>query len=326
MDAYSHIVAFVLDHPWAITPPMLRTVADILARRIAGSTLTAAELEAAYQKREKIPQPAPGAVAVIPIHGVILPRGNMFSEMSGATSLDKLSASLREAVSSPAVETIVLDIDSPGGSVAGTMEFARDVLAARAKKPVVAVAQYLAASAAYWIGSQATEFVASPSAGVGSIGVYAIHDDLSKALEEFGIKRTYISAGKFKVDGNETEPLSDTARAHMQGIINTVYDRFVADIARGRAVPKDTVKKSYGEGRVLMAEDALAAGMIDKIATLDETLGRFAKPTSTAAATLAAGAPTPDTAQDRTPDTAQDRTADRAWRNSLDRALLELSL
>ena len=237
---------------------MLRTVADVLARRIAGQTLTASELEAALTKRDRLPQPDTGAVAVIPVHGVIVPRGNLFSDVSGATSLDALRSQLQAALNAKAVDTILLDVDSPGGSAAGATEFARDVMKARTKKPVVAVAQYTMASAAYWISAAATEIVASPSAQVGSIGVYTIHDDLSKALAELGIKRTYIAAGKFKVDGNETEPLSASAREHIQGLVDATYDRFVADISRGRGVAKDDVKTKFGQGRMMTADDALS--------------------------------------------------------------------
>jgi len=308
---------------------MLGVVADVLARRIAGHTLTAAELDAALTKRDRLPQPDTGAVAVIPVHGVLVPRGNLFSDVSGMTSLDKLRSQLQAALNSEAVDTILLDVDSPGGSAAGTTEFARDVMKARTKKPVVAVAQYTMASAAYWISAAATEIVASPSAHVGSIGVFTIHDDLSKALAEVGIKRTYISAGKFKVDGNETEPLSASALEHTQGIVNTVYDRFIADISRGRGVSKDDVKTKFGQGRMMTADDALSAGLIDTVATLEETLARLTSAPSKSRDARAATDPPAleeDTSQEPAQRaTDQDRPGAR-WRARIEQQLLEHAL
>ena len=173
------------------------------------------------------------------------------------------------------VKTILLDIDSPGGSAAGAAECAAELRAIRARKPIIAQANHQACSAAYWIGSQATKFYASPSSLLGSVGVYMLHDDLSEALALLGIKREYIFEGKFKVEGNEAEPLTDEARAHFQHLVSGTYDRFVSDIAKGRGVTVASVRKGYGEGRVLPAADAFDAGMIDAIATLEETLTRL---------------------------------------------------
>lgn len=309
---------------------MLGTVADVLARRIAGHSLTAAELEAALTKREKLPQPDTGSVAVIPVHGVIMPRATMFSDVSGATSLDRLRTQLQAAVNAEAVDNIVLDIDSPGGSSAGTTEFAREVMKARAKKPILAVGQYTMASAAYWIASAATRIYAAPSAYVGSVGVYTIHDDLSKALAEFGINRSYISAGKYKVEANETEPLADAARAHIQSIVDSVYDRFIADISKGRGVSKDDIKTKYGQGRVLNADDALAAGMIDEIATLEDVVARLTAAPDSSRSSRAAVEPPPapaaDTSQEPAKVTDQDRLDEKRWRSRVEQDLLQLSL
>jgi signal peptide peptidase SppA len=289
---------------------MLGTVADILARHIAGRKFSPEELESArLTNRENLPQPGdkPGAIAVIPIHGVLIPRGNLLSQMSGATSLDVLTGQLREALANDAVKTIVFDVNSPGGSVAGASEFAREVLRARTKKPIVAVAQYTMASCAYWIAAAATEIVASPSALVGSVGVYTIHDDLSKALAELGIKRTYISAGKHKTEGNETEPLTDEVLERIkQRLIDPAYSRMTADISKGRGVALDVVRSGYGEGETLPADAALDLGMVDRIATFDETLQRVASvapPRATRAAS-----------DDRVPDT--------VWRAQMETALL----
>ena len=146
-----------------------------------------------------------GGTAVLPLYGVLTPRREYFS----GTALNEFQGWLNEALRSTAVDRIVIDIDSPGGSVSGVTEAAAAIRKAKAFKPVVAVANSMAASAAYWIASQASEFVATPSGEVGSIGVFAMHQDISKALSQFGVQVTLISAGKYKVEGNPFEPLGD---------------------------------------------------------------------------------------------------------------------
>lgn len=303
----AHILSFVLEHPWAITRPMLQTIASIVSRRAAGIHSTKDEIDAALVNRKALPQPEGGGVAIIPVYGVLVPRANMMSDMSGGTSFDRLTALLRQALGTSSITTIVLDVDSPGGNVAGATEFAREVLKARAKKPVIAIANYLMASAAYWIASCATEIVASPSASVGSIGVLTIHEDLSKAMEMDGVKQTFISAGKYKTEGNDTEPLGKDAADFMQHRVDEAYGQFVGDISRGRGVPVADVRGGYGQGRTLSAQEALGLGMIDKIATFDDTVARLMAgdtPASSAAHDLDAPL---DTAQEPATVTAQDR-------------------
>jgi signal peptide peptidase SppA len=270
---YEHVLGFALEHPWAITASMRAIIAGILAQRIAGEAADPAELSALVN-RKNLPQPTRGGVAVIPIYGVIAPRMNLLSEMSGGTTFEALSSHLHDALANDAVKTIVFDVDSPGGNIAGAREFAQEVLAARARKPIIAQAQHLMASAAYWPMACATTIVASPSAMVGSIGVYHIHDDITEALAQKGIKREVFAAGKFKAEGADGGALSEDAREYLKGLLTTAYGTFVADVAKGRGVHLSVVKGGYGEGRALTADDALAAGMIDRIGTLSDTLAR----------------------------------------------------
>lgn len=322
---YEHVLAFALSHPWSIMPDMLSVVAGILARRIAGQDVERAEIEAALVNRKNLPQPRVGSAAVIPVYGVIAPRMNMLSEISGGTTFEKLSGQLREAMSNKAVRTIVLDIDSPGGSVAGNAEFAAEVMKARTRKPIIAQAQYTMGSAAYHLGAAATEIVAAPSARVGSIGTYAIHNDLSEALKQLGVKRTFISAGDGKVDGNETEPLTDSARARMEASVNEAYGQFVGNVVKGRGagVTADRVRKEW-KAHVYSATEALSLGMIDRIGTLDETLARLLADSPDAADQRAALdlSSTDDTPQEPETATGQDRRAELA----LEQQLFELQL
>jgi len=258
--------------------------------------------------------------AIIPIHGTLAPRMNALSEVSGGATYEQASQALAQCVADPNVGTIVFDIDSPGGSVLGASEFAREVLAARTKKRIVAHANFEMCSAAYWIASCATEIVASPSSMVGSIGVYSIHEDLSHALEQLGVKLTYISAGKFKVDGNDAEPLSDSARARLQGLVDAHYTRFVGDVAKGRGVSESEVRGGFGEGSTLTSDEAMAAGLIGRLDTFDATLARVL-PSSMAP--VATARPTRDTPQEPREATGQDRVLQQ---RTAQRALLTLGL
>jgi hypothetical protein len=109
-----------------------------------------------------------------------------------------------------------------------------------------------------------------PSGQVGSIGVFSMHVDTTAAEEAEGVKVTIVKAGKYKAEN--MEPLTDAAREAMQQQVDTYYDTFVADVAKGRGVAPKVVRETYGEGRVVLAKDALAAGMVDRIATLEEVL------------------------------------------------------
>jgi signal peptide peptidase SppA len=270
--SYNRVLTAALQ-PWAIKREMVTTIALILSRHLRGDA-RAGDITVVEPRPEATPTTT-GGVGILPIHGAIAPRMNLFSDFSGGTSYEEATSQLRDLIASKDVGTIVLDIDSPGGSVAGATEFAREVLRARTFKPIIAQAHYEMASAAYWIGACATEIVAAPSALVGSIGVYTIHEDLSKALEQDGIRVTFISAGKYKVDGNDTEPLSESARARMKALVDTNYARFVGDVAKGRGVSEASVRGGYGEGACVDADEALALGMIDRIATLEETVTRL---------------------------------------------------
>lgn len=220
-------------------------------------------------------QPCPG---VIPLYGMITPfgGGGLFALLfGGGGGLDQFRRRLDAAVNDPAVSHIVLDVDSPGGLVDLVPETAAEVRAARAVKPVTAVANTEAASAAYWIASQANDLVITPSGQVGSIGVYQMHQDVSQALDMDGIKISLISAGKYKVEGNPYEPLGGEARTAMQDQIDTIYGQFVNDVAAGRGVDVSRVANGFGQGRTLLAGDAVTEGMADRAATFQQVMAEL---------------------------------------------------
>jgi signal peptide peptidase SppA len=290
---YDHLAAFALEHPWALSDQMREVVATTIARRLAGLDDDEDGIARAQQARatRDVAVRGGGLVAVLPLHGVIAPRMNLLSDVSGGVTFEGLTKQLQAAVADPDVATIVFDVDSGGGNVAGASEFAREVLRARATKPIIVQANHLMASAAYWAMAGATELVASPSAMVGSIGVFGIHDDLTAAREKLGIKREVVSAGKYKAEAVGGEPLTESARAHQQHLIDGFYNRMIGDIAKGRGVSAAAVRDGYGEGRILNVDDALAAGLIDRIATLDDTLARVTQPATAGRARLAATVP-----------------------------------
>ena len=133
----------------------------------------------------------------------------------------------------------------------------------------------MAASAAYWVASQADELVVTPGGIVGSIGVLTAHEDVSKAEEMAGVKTTVISAGKFKAEDHPFQPLSESARAEQQSMVDKYYNVFVSAVAKGRGVSLSTVRDGYGQGRVVKGEDALSMGMVDTVATLDQVITRL---------------------------------------------------
>lgn len=267
----SQFVRMLAEHPLAILPAKLEQIEAFLQFRVAGGP--APQFQAAAPSSYRVV----GHAAVIPLLGTVAKRMNMLSEISGGTSTEMVGAQIRQAVADPSVRKVILQIDSPGGSVYGVQELADEIYSLRDQKPIVAVADDLAASAAYWIGSAASEFVVTPSGEVGSIGVVAMHVDYSDALEQEGVKVSYIHAGDHKVEGNPYQPLSDDARGFMQQRVNEYYDAFTAAVARHRGVRRSTVIEQFGGGRVYGAEQAKSLGMVDRIATLADVI-RGAQP------------------------------------------------
>lgn len=318
-----HVLRYVQEHPWAILPTTLQAIVEVLDLHAAGGRFTAEEIAARIgAAAAPAPQPAGGAVAVLPLFGVVSQRMGMMEDISGGTSIEKFTQAFRQAIADPSVEAIVLQIDSPGGSVYGVAELATEIHEARDVKPIVAVADSLAASAAYWIGSQAREFVVTPGGQVGSIGVISLHWDLSKAYDEAGMKPTLIRAGEFKGEGNQYQPLSEEDHAAMQETVDQYYALFTKAVAAGRGRTVAEVRDGFGRGRVMTARDALAAGMVDRIDTMTSTMTRLAsKRTRNAMMNRPADAAA-NTDQDPARDTSQDSSS--AWRDRIDAAILEL--
>lgn len=213
---------------------------------------------------------AGSGVAVIPVLEAISNRPHSFG-----ASTQEVGAAFDAAMTSGDIAAIMLDVDSPGGTVEGVPELAAKIYAARGEKPVIAIANGMMASAAYWIGAAASEVVVTPSSSVGSIGVYTIHEDLTKYLEQEGAKVTTVSFGKYKTEMAPWVELSDEALAHLQQRVDEIGNWFVGDVGKFRGDTPANVKAGYGEGRVLSAKAAVDANLVDRVATFEETLERM---------------------------------------------------
>lgn len=218
---------------------------------------------------------ANGQVAVLPIYGLIEQRPSLASYYYGGCSTEDVGQAVDMLLGSRECEAILLDIDSPGGSIYGVEELASKIYDARGKKAIYAVANSMAASAAYWIGTAACQLAVTPGGDVGSVGVYSMHFDYSEALTQEGIKVTIAHAGKYKTEFNPYEPLGDDAKAAMQAQVDGTYTKFVKAVARNRGTQPSEVRAKYGQGRVMGADEALSVGMVDRIASLEEVLGKL---------------------------------------------------
>ena len=182
------------------------------------------------------------------------------------TDYAAIRAGVRRALADPSVRTIDLLIDSPGGSVIGLPETAETIFQANKVKPVNARVVGVAASAAYWLASQASTIQLTPSGEVGSVGVLDISVDISKALESSGVRVNAISSTPEKIERAPFLPLSDDARAHMKVNVDRWYSDFLGAICRGRG-PRVSASSNFGGGRMLSSREALSAGMVDFVSS-----------------------------------------------------------
>lgn len=278
------LIAECLATPWALMPERLTALTAVLMRwsqgMPAGDDVLArvdADKLVRDARRQAVSAAGSGGIAVLPLYGVITQRGNMVDDISGpgSVSTQLFSQALRQALADDTVSQILIDIDSPGGSVYGVSELADEIASARTQKPVVAIANSLAASAAYWLGAQADELYVTPGGEVGSIGVWQAHFDYSQALAAEGVTPTLISAGKYKVEGNPYMPLDADAQGFLQSRVDDYYGAFTKAVARGRGLPISQVRDGMGQGRVLGADAALAQNMVDGVATFDDVLKKM---------------------------------------------------
>lgn len=278
---YPRFLAYCLNTPWAMEPGAMQTYAAMLLQAYArkgGAVLADAGDTAPAGVSAKASGTAkrPAAsIALINVFGAIMQRAADFGPCEDGTGCEDIGAALDAAMADETVGQVLMRFNSPGGSVFGVDELAAKIRAARATKPVVGIADSMAASAGYYLLSQCSQVYMTPGGMVGSIGVRMAHEDVSKAMEDAGIKVSFVYSGKYKVEGNPFEPLGDEARADMQAMSDSYYKAFVAAVAKGRGCGVDQVRDNMGQGRMLLADAALAAGMVDGVMTFEQVVAKM---------------------------------------------------
>lgn len=263
----------VQNKAWALHPGKLDEIAVFIEKRLSGQTIDFPEAargksgdksEDQYEVRD--------GVAILPVYGVLSKRMNMMAAISGGSSTEILARNFQAALDDREVESILLDIDSPGGMIDGIKDLSDLIYASREQKPIVAYANGIMASAAYWIGSAAHKIVASETAEVGSIGVALMHYDYSARDEKSGVKRTVIVGGKFKRIASDERPLSDEGAEYLQALVDDYYTLFLEAVAQNRGSDTEMVHEKMADGRIFIGKKALRPGLVDKIGNLDSAL------------------------------------------------------
>ena len=263
------IIRFLNSKPWAITREALETIQDVVVNHLDGVEVRLAKADRTAKAVGHVSHPD---VAVIPIHGTVAKRLYGLDAISGGATTQDWQQQIQDALDNNAIKAIVLDVDSPGGTVDGTKELADFIMNAREQKPIVAYANGQMASAAYWIGSAASHIVAFDTAQVGSIGVIISHRDYTEREKMLGVKTTHIYAGKYKTVGTPYEPLSKESKDILQESVDYYYTMFVNAVAEQRGVDVDTVLKQMAEGRVFIGAQSKEAGLVDLIGNLEDAI------------------------------------------------------
>jgi len=270
----------IMTAPWAIVPAKLHEMRSVYETHMKGEKIDLKELKkakAGFFSLLDDPDALRGysidrGVAVIPVNDVLTKNRTFFSYLFGGTSMRDIGDAFRAALIDPAVHSILLRVDSPGGTVDGTEELATTVLDARGKKPVVALADGMMASAAYWIASGADRIcIAGETTEIGSIGVVGTHVDLSKQDEMYGEKWTEITAGKYKRIASMHKPLSDEGRSYLQEQVDEIYRVFVDSLAANRGRSVDQILEA-ADGRIFIGRKAIEVGLADDMSTYDEII------------------------------------------------------
>jgi ClpP class serine protease len=285
---HAQIVQRAFNTPLMVDPAKALAFLSGLGPRIAGQEITfqGIEVEAADQTAASLPARAslfsndlaqrhqrsgtqPFAVvdgiAVIEIAGTLVHRGAWIGQSSGLTSYEGIAAQLQAALADPGVRGIALDIDSFGGEVAGAFDLSDRIRAARGQKPIHAFVAEHALSAGYVLASQADRIILPRTGAVGSIGVVALHTDMSGALDQKGIAVTLIHAGSHKIDANPYQPLPEAIHDQMQREMEVVRFLFAETVAAGRGDRLTQAAALATEAAIFRGADAVAAGLADEL-------------------------------------------------------------
>jgi len=266
---FPRVEAAVFGTPWAIVPSKLDAISEVLERRLDGgfSDLSSFRPDSPAESYRTA-----DGIAVIPIRGVMGKRMNLLMEISGGTSTELAGAEIQRAVEDPGVRGILLDIDSPGGSVDGSFTLADLVSAAAAVKPMVAFVDGDGCSAAYLVACSAGRIVAGETADVGSIGVVTSVLDRTEQNRALGIRRHVITAGRYKAVGSPDLALDRAGEDYIRGRLDVLYGLFVDRVAAARGVSREFVLDEMADGRVFLGREALARKMVDVIGERGDAL------------------------------------------------------
>lgn len=276
----SKVIDWIFEHQWAITEDALRTIVCIADRERGDIDLILKgekDIDT-HALSARLGQPMEGSVrtvirddvAVIPVTGPIFPRANLFTMISGATSLDILARDFTLALENPAVKSIVLNMDSPGGEVTGVSEMSKMIFSARGKKPIIAYVFGRAASAAYWLASAADTIVASPTSQLGSVGVIAVLQDTRARDEKSGVKTVEFVSSVSPHKNLDID--SDAGRARIQAVVDSLAEVMVSDIARNRGVDNKKVLSDFGQGGIFIGALAVGQGLADELGSLEQVI------------------------------------------------------
>lgn len=265
MSNRKHILAAIQTELWAITPDALQQVVAI-AQGFGDPEAVSAKIGKPLTNTRTVT--IRDGVAVVPVIGPIMRYANVFSEISGATSIQMLATDLQTAVDDAAVKAIILEIDSPGGQVSGVSELAAQIRAANQQKPVVAYISNTGASAAYWIASAAGSIVASDTAQIGSIGVVM----QASLKEEAGTIKFISSQSPLK----HINPGSNLGKNQYQKAVDSIAEVFIGAVAGYRGTSRETVIANFGNGGMFIAADAIAAGMADQLGSMESVIAQLA--------------------------------------------------
>lgn len=265
------VLSFIDKTPWAIKPDALEKIIAIANRSYSDPQLVAA-IKA--EQSLLIPESNDNnEIAIIDVIGSIFTRANLFTEVSGAVSLEALERQLDTALYDDSIKAIILRIDSPGGEVTGTHEFANYLDEACEIKPIVAYVHGMACSAAYWIASATSHIYVDKTATLGSIGVVAAWTDDSKARTAAGL--TDYEVVSSQSPKKRLDPKLDEGRAELQKQIDGLADIFIDDVAEFRDVSRDKVLSDFGQGSTFLANEAIKIGMADEISSLRDVIAEL---------------------------------------------------
>jgi signal peptide peptidase SppA len=276
MNHLGQALSFALSSCWALEEGFHRRLMAVLQRHSQGIRLSEEELTAATGRslpRRPAEMRIEKGTAVIPIHGVIAPRAGAVGRTSSnvGTSVEHIRADLTTALGDDSVRAIVLDVDSPGGSVGGIQDLADDLRRAREHKPIIAHTDGMMASAAYWLASQADQVLASPGATVGSIGVIASFLDDHRAAANEGLDPVVVKSTPAKGGIQSNGTFSDADRADLQREVNAYHALFIDSIAAGRRITRQEAA-GLGDGRLYIGQEARRRGLVDAVGPFSAAL------------------------------------------------------